>query len=93
MQVIFFCSVLSFIACFFYLILTSWYPLAFLHKSVIISMTLISISIDSTFSITPGHDSLNYDLLPLFSVINAYCAAAAWSGWSLWTLKHKTKSN
>lgn len=56
-------------------------------------MTLISISIDSTFSITPGHDSLNHDLLPLFSVINAYCAAAAWSGWSLWTLKHKTKSN
>ena len=24
-------------------------------------MTLISISIDSTFNITPGHDSLNHD--------------------------------
>ena len=86
MQVIFFCSVLSFIACFFYLILTSWYPLAFLDKNVIISMTLISISIDSTFNITPGHDSLNDDWLPLFSVINVYSAAVAWSEWSLWTL-------
>ena len=49
-------------------------------------MTLISISIDSTFNITPGHDSLNDDWLPLFSVINVYSAAVAWSEWSLWTL-------